>query len=66
MGMVDVSQRASSRVEARVDSTQRGRVAMEQVTQRLRSQVCLGSASPIVSATDTDVTFFADLGDEQF
>jgi hypothetical protein len=51
-----------------VDGTQQGRTAMEQVTQRLRSQTCLGALTPIIigdaaSPTDaTSVTFYADLG----
>jgi type II secretory pathway pseudopilin PulG len=66
--LLDASQTASSRVVARVDGTQRGRVAMEQVTQRLRSQICLGSAVPLItddasSPTDANsVTFYSDLG----
>jgi prepilin-type N-terminal cleavage/methylation domain-containing protein len=66
--LLDASQKASGRVVARVDGTQRGRVAMEQVTQRLRSQICLGAAVPIIigdasSPTDANsVTFYSDLG----
>ena len=66
--LLDASQTASSRVVARVDGTQRGRVAMEQVTQRLRSQICLGAAVPLIigdasSPTDANsVTFYSDLG----
>jgi prepilin-type N-terminal cleavage/methylation domain-containing protein len=70
--LVDASQEASSRVEARVDGTQRGRVAVEQVMQRLRSQTCVqlddgnGSWSqepPIVSGDNDSVSFYSDLGD---
>jgi prepilin-type N-terminal cleavage/methylation domain-containing protein len=64
MGLVEASQGASGRVTGRVDGTQRGRVAMEQVTQRLRSQTCLGLAPPIVAGDDDSVTFYADMGDE--
>jgi prepilin-type N-terminal cleavage/methylation domain-containing protein len=66
--LLDASQKASGRVVARVDGTQRGRVAMEQVTQRLRSQICLGAAVPLIigdasSPTDANsVTFYSDLG----
>jgi prepilin-type N-terminal cleavage/methylation domain-containing protein len=68
LNLLDASETASSRVTARVDGTQRGRVAMEQVTQRLRSQICLGAAVPLIigdaaSPTDADsVTFYSDLG----
>jgi prepilin-type N-terminal cleavage/methylation domain-containing protein len=66
--LLDSSQNASSRVVARVDGTQRGRVAMEQVTQRLRSQICLGAATPLIIGDTTlptdanSVTFYSDLG----
>ncbi|MGH2616458.1 MAG: PilW family protein [Thermomicrobiales bacterium] len=64
--MMDGAQGHTTRVTGRVDGTQRGRVAMEQITQRLRSQVCLGTATPVTEATDNSVTFYADLGDEAF
>jgi hypothetical protein len=72
LDLVDASQGASSRVEGRVDSTQRGRAAMELVMQRLRSQTCVavtggqnGSTQepPIESGDDNQVSFYADLGD---
>jgi len=68
LNLLDASQRAPGRVVNRVDGTQRGRVAMEQVTQRLRSQICLGKLVPLVigdasSPTDANsVTFYSDLG----
>jgi hypothetical protein len=66
LAMMDGAQGHSSRVALRVDATQRGRVAMEQATQRLRSQVCLGTATPVTEATATGITFYADFGDEAF
>ncbi len=66
-GIVDVSLRSNTRVLDRVDSIQRGRIAMELMTQQLRSQVCLGEGIPaIVAAQDNTVTFHADLGDAGF
>ena len=68
LNLLDSAQTASSRTIARVDGTQRGRVAMEQVTQRLRSQICLGAALPLITtdaASPTDansITFYSDLG----
>jgi Prokaryotic N-terminal methylation motif len=68
LNLLDSAQTASSRTVARVDGTQRGRVAMEQVTQRLRSQICLGSALPLITtdaASPSDansITFYSDLG----
>lgn len=66
-GLLDVSLRASSRVEDRAEVTQRGRVAMEQLTQQLRAQTCLGSGVPAMTQADsTSMTFYADLGDDTF
>lgn len=66
-GLLDVSLRASSRVQDRTDVVQRGRNAMEQITQELRSQTCLGSGYPALTQADSNsMTFYADLGDETF
>jgi prepilin-type N-terminal cleavage/methylation domain-containing protein len=54
----------ASRVSDRVDSQQRGRLAMDRVTTLLSSQVCLSSSQPPivgVSSTDKSVTFYGDL-----
>jgi prepilin-type N-terminal cleavage/methylation domain-containing protein len=64
--LMDGAQGQNARISGRVEGTQRGRVAMEQVTQRLRSQVCLGTATPVLNAQDTEMTFYADFGDEAF
>lgn len=65
MGIADGSMRASARVEDRVEASQRGRLAMDQIAQQLRSQVCLGPGVPAISAADDNsVTFYAQLGDE--
>lgn len=64
--LMDSAEGQTTRITSRVDGTQRGRSAMEQIVQRLRSQVCLGSATPVISAQATEVTFYADFGDEAF
>lgn len=62
--LLDASGRASAEVQDRVDAVQRGRVATEQLTQRLRSQVCLNSGTPAVAFASTDeLWFYTDLGD---
>lgn len=62
--LLDASGRASAEVQDRVDAVQRGRVAMEQVTQRLRSQVCLNATTPAVTyAGANEMWFYTDLGD---
>jgi Tfp pilus assembly protein PilV len=67
MALVQTAQRSVTTTTERTDATQRGRLAIEEVVQGLRSQVCLkqNAASPqttIVSGTDTSVSFFANLG----
>ena len=66
LGLMDSSQTSGARVSARVDGTQRARAALEQLTQRLRSQVCVGFNTPVVSAKESEITFYADFGDEAF
>lgn len=69
LNLVDGSMRASARIEDRVEVTQRGRVAMERITQQLRVQVCPGinegdqlPRPPVNSATPTSVEFYSVLG----
>jgi hypothetical protein len=65
MDIADVSMRASARVEDRVEVSQRGRIAMDQIAQQLHSQVCLGPGLPAITEADDDsVTFYSQLGDE--
>jgi prepilin-type N-terminal cleavage/methylation domain-containing protein len=55
---------ASNEIVDRQDAMQRGRLAMEQITRQLRSQVCLGeSAEPITYGDGTSITFYGDLSD---
>jgi type II secretory pathway pseudopilin PulG len=67
MALVQTAQRSMTNSTERADATQRGRLAIEQIVQGLRSQVCLkkDAASPqttIYSATPTSVSFFANIG----
>jgi prepilin-type N-terminal cleavage/methylation domain-containing protein len=68
--LLDGSLKQSTGVNARVDSTQRGRNAMEIATRELRSQVCFSpNASAPVSVTYADqykVTFYAFNGSGTF
>jgi Tfp pilus assembly protein PilW len=65
--IVDTLWVQTARVQDRVDNVQRGRQAMENITQTLRSQVCLGAGIPAISqADDNSMTYYADLGDENF
>lgn len=72
--IIDRSASAADSVSDRVNTTQRGRIAMEDITGLLRSQVCLpedvsdttldDSKTALISATGNDVTFYTDFGGE--
>jgi type II secretory pathway component PulJ len=62
--LVEVAQRQTQQITARTDSSQRGRLAMEQMTQSLRSQVCVKfdedyALAPLQAGTSTSVTYFS-------
>jgi prepilin-type N-terminal cleavage/methylation domain-containing protein len=58
---------AQTRVSDRSESIARGRTAMEQVVQELRSQVCLGPGYPAITYGDSSrMTFYADLANTTF
>jgi prepilin-type N-terminal cleavage/methylation domain-containing protein len=60
--ILETSQRAQATVSDRSEAIARGRTAMEQLVQQLRSQVCIGAGSPaIVYGDGSRVTFYADL-----
>lgn len=66
MGLVLTAQRSTTRTTQRTDAAQRGRLAMEQIVQGLRSQVCLqpdadSQASTITAGSKTSVTFYAGM-----
>jgi len=55
---------ASGQIADRSDALQRGRQVMENLTQKLRSQVCVGATKvPVVAGNDLSVTFYSDLSD---
>jgi prepilin-type N-terminal cleavage/methylation domain-containing protein len=62
--LLDRAVSGSAQIADREDASQRGRVAMEEITQRLRSEVCLGDAQPIVAGTDSSVTFYTNLSSD--
>jgi prepilin-type N-terminal cleavage/methylation domain-containing protein len=72
-GLVEVVMHRSGEIASRVETTQRARTGMDQITRQLRSQVCAwrndvapawASARSVESATPTSVVFFSDLSDE--
>jgi Tfp pilus assembly protein PilW len=65
MGLLDSTVRLSGGVIAKTDAMQRGRLAMDRITQQLRSEVCLDLDTPAIAtgATDSSVTFYADFSE---
>jgi prepilin-type N-terminal cleavage/methylation domain-containing protein len=62
--VLDRSFTASGEIADRSDALQRGRQTLDVMTRQLRSQVCVGTTNnPVVSGSDTSVTFYADLSD---
>src|SRR4051794_35834330 len=66
LGLTDATMHASSRIDKRADAAQRARPALDQINQLLRSAVCIkngttSSTLPIVSGTDTAVSFYAQV-----
>lgn len=58
---------AQTKVSDRGESIARGRTAMEQIVQQLRSQVCLGPGYPAITYGDSSrVVFYADLANRAF
>jgi hypothetical protein len=62
LGLLESTMRLSGGVMAKTDAMQRGRLAMDRVTQQLRSQVCLDLTVPAIDtgATADSVTFYSD------
>jgi prepilin-type N-terminal cleavage/methylation domain-containing protein len=65
--MLDSSVVLTGRVTDRVDRTQRGRFAMEQITRELRSQVCPAAGVPaIIDGQAYSVKFYSFMGSGSF
>jgi type II secretory pathway pseudopilin PulG len=61
--MLDSSVVLTGKVTDRVDRTARSRVAMEQITRELRSQVCPAAGVPaVISGQDYSVRFYSYMG----
>jgi hypothetical protein len=69
LGLLESSTRLNTGVLAKTDAMQRGRVAMDTITQQLRSQVCLDGttfddtvpiSAVVAGSTASSVSFFSD------
>lgn len=58
----------SAEVNDRIEALQRGRPALDRITTLLDAQVCIANNQPpiVAGATATDLTFYADLGNDDF
>jgi prepilin-type N-terminal cleavage/methylation domain-containing protein len=65
MGLLQSTVSLGTGVMGKTDAMQRGRLAMDKITQELRSQVCLDLDNPAIlqGATATSVTFYSDFSD---
>ncbi len=62
--VIERTSSVSMTVTDRQEALQQGRVAMQRITQELRSQVCLTSTvAPITNGQDSSITFTADMSD---
>jgi hypothetical protein len=67
LGLLESTLRLDNGVMAKTDAQQRGRLAMDRITQELRSQVCLNLTTPAivpVKSTADSVTFYSDFGED--
>jgi prepilin-type N-terminal cleavage/methylation domain-containing protein len=63
--LVEFVMKRSGDVAARVDTSQRSRVAMDMITRQLRGQVCLSTTvGPMVAADQNSLTFYVDFTDQ--
>ena len=60
--LLDVAVITQKDADARVDMVARGRLAMEEVSRQVRSQICLDKTTvPIIEATPNKIHFYASL-----
>ena len=62
--LLDHVMKRTAETQARVEATQKGRMAMDTMTRAIRSQVCLSATAPsMVAASDTSLTYYTDMSD---
>ena len=63
-GLLDGAVRIHARTTDQIETTGRGRLAIDLVSQRLGSRICLGEVPSLVAASDTSVEYYASLAPE--
>jgi hypothetical protein len=65
LGLLDTSTHLSATTADRVETTARARLTMDLLTRQVRSQLCLGTDLPaLTAATPTSMTFYGSLAPE--
>jgi hypothetical protein len=65
LGLLDTTTRLSATTSDRVETTARARLTMDLLTRQVRSQLCLGTDLPaLTAATPTSMTFYGSLAPE--
>ncbi len=62
--LIDSAGPLTLKTQDTVDATQRGRLGLDQITSELRSQTCIGTTAPVISADADGILFYAYTGDE--
>jgi prepilin-type N-terminal cleavage/methylation domain-containing protein len=62
--LIDTAGPLTLKMQDTVDATQRGRLALDTMTSELRSQTCIGTTAPVISADADGILFYAYTGDE--
>jgi len=66
--VMDGSWRLNAKTTDHIDTTNRGRLAMDRITQQLGSRICLQSETPaqgsLVTATDSVIEWYASVTNE--
>lgn len=66
--VMDGSWRLNAKTTDHIETTNRGRLAMDKITQQLGSRICLQSETPaqgsLVTATDDQIEFYASITNE--
>ena len=63
-GLLDTGVRLQAKSVDSLDATDRGRVAIDQISQSLGSRICLGSQPSIVAADGSGIEFYASVAPE--
>ena len=65
LGLLDGAVRIQARTADQIETTDRGRVAIDLISQGLGSRICLGQVPSLVAAGDDSVEFYASLAPER-